>query len=771
MDGDREALLFGARLRQARLAAAMSQEELAERSGLSVRTIQNIERGRTGRPYPQTRRQLVNALSAGVGASLPGLDEHDGSAAPNGFGEALPAGGPVVPRLLPAKVRHFVGRIREQQVLDSLLDEANTGGAVVISAIGGTPGIGKTALAVYWAHRVSGRFPDGQLYVNLRGYDPSGVPLPAAAAVRRFLEALTGPSARLPIEPDAQYDLYRSMLAGRRMLIVLDNARDAEQVRPLLPGTPGCLVVVTSRDRLAGLVALDGAVPITLDLLAPDEARELLGCRLGAHRVTGDVSAADELAEACARLPLALNIAAGRAMAHPAVPLATLADELRDVRGRLDLLSAGEITAEVRAVFSWSYRSLQPDAARLFRLLGLQPGPDISAPAAASVAGVPTVRCRELLAILGQAGLVTDDGRGRFGLHDLLRAYAAEQAAIQDSDADRRRAIQRMLDHYLNTAAAAGRLQDSDVLPTDPPPPAPQVVPERITTRPQALDWLATEYRVLLRLVDLALDEGFDVHCWQLARALRRCLEWRAAWPDWDRTHQAAAQAASRLGDRRAQALTLISWSRCEVYQGRSQQAEQHLQVALAKFEQLGDRAGQARVLTNLGVAARAAHRYEQAITWARSAYDVYVETGERDGQAGCLANIGLYHLRLDDPEGACGILEQALRISTDTGNPYGQALAANNLGLAYRGLHEFGKAIEAHARAARLIEDLGDQADLAEVLGELAAALRADGQVAEAVQTYQRALQILTELRHPEAPAMRARLAEVTRDDRGECG
>ena len=392
MDGRHEALPLGERLRQARLAAEMSQEELAERTGLSVRAIRDLERGRTRQPYPRTVALLVQALRSGGGAPLPGSHADGGATSRGASGAAVATDTAPVPRLLPAKVRHFVGRVREQQLLDGLLDEAGTGAAVVISAIGGTPGIGKTALAVYWAHRVADRFPDGQLYLNLRGYDPSGSPLPPAAAVRRLLEALAGPSARLPGELDAQYDLYRSLTAGRRMLIVLDNARDAEQVRPLLPGNGECLVVVTSRDQLAGLVALDGAVPITLDLLPRDEARALLGHRIGVQRVTGDVCAADELVEACARLPLALNIAAGRAMAHPAVPLATLAGELRDVRGRLDLLSAGETTAEVRAVFSWSYRSLRPGAARLFRLLGLHPVRDISAAAAASVAGVALAR-------------------------------------------------------------------------------------------------------------------------------------------------------------------------------------------------------------------------------------------------------------------------------------------------------------------------------------------------------------------------------------------
>jgi NB-ARC domain len=284
-----------------------------------------------------------------------------------------------VPQQLPAAVAHFAGRAGELATLTGLLHgRANTGGTVVISAVSGTAGVGKTALAVYWAHQVADRFPDGQLYVNLRGFDPSGSVMDPAEAVRRFLDALQVPPQRIPVDLDAQAALYRSQLAGKRMLVVLDNARDTAQVRPLLPGAPTCLALVTSRNQLTSLIAADGAHPITLDLLTNDEARQLLARRLGADRVTAEQTVVGEIITRCAHLPLALALVAARAAMRPSAGLRLLAEQLRDARQRWQMLSGDDPTTDVQAVLSWSYQALTPAAARLFRLLGLHPGPNIS---------------------------------------------------------------------------------------------------------------------------------------------------------------------------------------------------------------------------------------------------------------------------------------------------------------------------------------------------------------------------------------------------------
>lgn len=333
-----------------------------------------------------------------------------------------------VPAQLPADLHGFAGRGAQLAHLDALAGEALAAPtAVVISAISGTAGVGKTALAVHWAHRVTDRFPDGQLYVNLRGFDPGGAPVSPAEALRGFLEALGVPAERIPAGTDERAAQYRSLLAGKRMLVLLDNARDAEQVRPLLPGTPLSMVVVTSRDQLTSLVTAHGARPLTLDLLSPEEGRQLLAHRLGAARVAAEPEPVERIVAACARLPLALAIAAARAQ-QTNFPLTTIAAELDDTHGRLDVLDVGEPNGQVRAVFSWSYATLTPGAAGLFRLLGLHLGPDISAAAAASLAGRPVPDTRRLCAELVRASLLAEPAPGRYAFHDLLRAYAAEQA-------------------------------------------------------------------------------------------------------------------------------------------------------------------------------------------------------------------------------------------------------------------------------------------------------------------------------------------------------
>jgi hypothetical protein len=343
--------------------------------------------------------------------------------------------------------------------------------------------------------------------------------MPAAQAVRGFLDALGLPPERIPADPDAQAALYRSLLAGRRILVVLDNARDADQVRPLLPGTPTALALVTSRNQLTALVAVDGAHPLPLDLLSAAEARELLARRLGAERVAAEPDAVEQIITACARLPLALAIAAARAQ-HTGFPLSALAAELTETNEagdrRLDALDAGDPATQIRAVFSWSYAALTPLAAQLFRLLGFHPGPDITIPAAASLAGRPRAETRRLLTELTWANLITEYVPGRYTLHNLLRAYATDLTHRHDTAEQRHAAAHRVLDHYLHTAHAAARLLDPTRNLPAPTPPQPGVTPDSPTDRQQSLDWFTTEHPVLMAAIDHAAEGGFDTHTWQL---------------------------------------------------------------------------------------------------------------------------------------------------------------------------------------------------------------------------------------------------------------
>lgn len=352
-DGDGS---FGALLRARRLSAGLSQEGLAERSGLSVRAIRELERGRTRRPYPDSVHRLAEALGLDGAARARFVTAAGRRLAPDASGVkgGLADGaagqceaGAVVPRQLPAAVAAFVGRRDQLSALTQALRQP--GGTAVITAIGGTAGVGKTALAVQWAHQFAARFPDGQLFVNLRGFDPSGTPVAPGDAVRVLLEALQVPADRLPRTVEAQLGLYRSLLAGKRMLVVLDNARDVAQVRPLLPGSPSCRVIVTSRNLLAGLAAIEAAQPLLLDVLSGAEARELLQRRLGAPRLIADPGAAAQIIESCARLPLALSVIAARAAIRPDLPLPQIASDIASGQGLDAFTGDGDPAADVRA--------------------------------------------------------------------------------------------------------------------------------------------------------------------------------------------------------------------------------------------------------------------------------------------------------------------------------------------------------------------------------------------------------------------------------------
>src|SRR5450755_3255889 len=459
--------------------------------------------------YATVRERLAEALGADPGQQLQDLYEAILR------GELLSAPRPdraaaartvAAPAQLPPDVHGFAGREAQLRQLDAV---ATTGSpapdaptaAMAIAAIDGMAGVGKTALAVHWAHQAAARFAGGQLYVNLRGFDPNRSPATPDEAVRGFLDALDVPPERIPDTLEAQVGLYRSLLGGRRVLVLLDNASDAGRVRPLMPGAPGCMAVATSRNQLAGLVTTAGAYPMTLDLPSADEARELLELRLGAARVAAESSTVDQLVAMCARLPLALAIVATRAATQPSLPLATLAAELREAQGGLAEFTDPDLASDVRTVFSWSYQQLSLAAAQLFRLLGLHPGPDISMPAAASLAGQPAAQVRPLLAELARVHLV-ERAAGRYALHDLLRAYAAELAQALDTDEQQAAALHRALSHYVHSAHPADQLlnpQRDD--PVTPPPVPVGVSPEHAADQQQARAWFVAEHRVLRAMI------------------------------------------------------------------------------------------------------------------------------------------------------------------------------------------------------------------------------------------------------------------------------
>ena len=676
----------------------------------------------------------------------------------------LPAGQPtVVPRHLPAATRHFAGRSGALTALAALAAEAaGAAQATVISVIDGTAGIGKTTLALHFAHQVAGQFPDGQLYVNLRGFDPAGPPVTPAEAIRLFLEALAVPAGRVPAGLDAQAGLYRSLLAGKRMLVVLDNARDVDQVRPLLPASPGCLVIVTSRSQLTSLVAAEGAFPLTLDVLADAEAQELLTRHLGPERVTGDPSASAELIRLCARLPLALSIAAARSASQPGLSLAALTADLRDARGRLDVLDAGHAATNVRAVLSWSYQQLDAATARLFRLLGLHAGPDVSAAAAASMAGLPLDDARRRLGELTRAHLLTEHSPGRFSSHDLLRAYAAELTQSADSEAERRAATGRMLDHYLHTANSAGLQLQPTRRPVTLAPLRPGAEPEHIGDVGRALAWFEAEHRVLVAAADRAAESGFDIPAWQIPWALSRFLDTRGRWHEWALTEQTGLAAAERLGDRAAQAGAHQRYGYANARLGNYEDAYAHLGLALGIHTERGDQAGQAYVHNALAITLHFQDRYEEALDHARQALDLYTALGDQSGRALALNSLGWFYALLGDHQQAVRYCEQALGLFRDLGNQDGEAGALDTLGYAYQQVGDYAEAIAYYQQAVDLDRQMGSHWGVGVALGHLGDARHAAGDADGARAAWEEALTIMDDLQQAEAAEIRANLMKL---------
>lgn len=718
--------------------------------------IEERRRRPTGDQASSGRAALGVVPAAGDGARV--------AATPNRF---------PVPRQLPPALPGFVGRAAQLAQLDAARAGAGTAGdgglaAATVVTLSGTAGVGKTTLAVYWAHRVADRFPDGQLYVDLRGFDATGTVVTAAEAVRGFLEALEVPPERIPTHLSAQVGLYRSLLANRRMLVLLDNARDAEQVRPLLAGSATCLVLVTSRNRLAGLVAAEGARPVGVELLSAAEAWQLLARRLGPDRLALEPRAVDEIIERCARLPLALAVLAARGAANPGFPLASLAAELRAAPRPLDSFDAGDAGTDVQAVFSWSYRSLTPAAARLFRLFGCHPGPDIGVAAAASLAGLPREQTPRLLAELAHAHLVSEHAPGRFGAHDLLRAYAAEQADRFEPAPARRAAIRRGLDHYLHTAHAAALLLQPgrDPVPLSPAPPG--VTPEEITDHGQALAWFTVEYPVLLAAVAHAKRVGFDGHAWQLAWTLVDFLQRRGRWPDLAAAQRTALAGARRAGDRLGQANTHRDLARVLYRLGRVDEAATNYRQSLELFGALGDHTGQARTHRAFGAMLDGLGRHAEALEHGQRALALYHDADHLAGEASARNAVGWAHAQLGQYAEALAHCGQALMLLRRTGDRHGEANTWDSLGFIQARLGDHREAIRCYGRALRLYRRISDRYDEADTLSRLGESRQAAGDIVGAVRTWQQALEILDDLGHPAAERVRALVAEASAPEAG---
>ncbi|MER5601563.1 BTAD domain-containing putative transcriptional regulator [Streptomyces sp. NPDC002265] len=666
----------------------------------------------------------------------------------------------VRPAQLPRDLGAFTGRCAELERLDNLVPGPGEAAQTVV--LSGMAGVGKTTLAVHWANRLAPRFPDGQVYVDLRGFHLSGATMSAAEALRALLDAFGVPVGDIPAELHAQAATYRGLLAGRRVLVVLDNARDSEQVRPLLPAPHGCLAVVTSRHQLQGLMAVEGADSVTLSPLDESEARALLARRLGTVRVEREEHAVAEIINLCERLPLALAIVSARAALNPGYPLAAIADELRASHGSLDAFTGEPPLADARCVFSWSYQALTPEAARLFRLLALHPGPDCSVAAAASLTATRPRQTRTHLTELVRAHLLFENAPGRFSSHSLLRAYAAELVEELDTDDDAAAATTRVLDHYLHSAHAAETVlaphRERIALRRH----AVHTLPERFPDQRAAADWFDRERPVLLAAVEQDGRRGDGTFSWQLAAVLEIYLDRNGRWQQQRTVQTTAITAAQRGGDLLGQAhghrALGFALGRLEQWEG----AGEHLERALHLFEELGDTHGQARVHRYGAFVANRHGRHADALDHYRLAQELYRSAGHLNGEASVHNEVGWTYLLMGEYDKAIDECSRSLAVHQQTGDPNGEAAAWDSLGVAQHRLGHHERALDSFRHALELYRRIRDSYLEADTLVHIADTHLALGRTDSAGRTLRQALDILEHIGHPSAEGVRARLLEI---------
>lgn len=765
---DLAALLRDLRRRHARSRrdSSLTYRELAARTGWSPTAIAEYF---TARTLPPTDRfdALLEVLGAEPAERRALADARDrveeANRRVNRHSTTPQVSSKAVPCQLPAAPGMFTGRVREFAELDAIL--AGQSDTLLIAAIGGTGGIGKTWLALHWAYQRLDRFPDGQLYVNLRGFDPSGQPTPAGAAVRGFLDALGVKPATLPVELDAQVARYRSLVTGKRMLILLDNARDVDHVAPLLPGSPTCTVLVTSRRHLTGLAALHGARLLDLDVLPEPDARELLAHHLGSERLVAESEAVAELLAVCAGLPLAVRIVAARAEHHPDFPLAVLAEELRDAR--MDALDAGDLRVNLRAVLSWSYLTLSTKAANLFRLLGIAPGPDISLPAAACLAGQPAGEVRVLLQELEQASLVQQYVPGRHRMHDLIRLYA-DDAAHHDLAQDvREAALQRLLDFYTHTAHAADRFSDPHRPPIQLTPPAPGVYPQPLPDASAALAWLDTELAALLAAQHLASSLAWHPTVWQLAWTLNTFLHRQGHRHDLLVVWQAALVAAAHLPDPSPRIIAHRVLGGAYTDLGRRDEGIEHLHQALALAEEHHEPLHQARTHWMLALASGRRGDNQRALEHATRARDLFRALDQPVWEAEALSLVGWCMARLGEFDTARTHCQTALTLLRHHHHPDGEASTLDCMGYIAHHVGDRRQAIECYQQALAVLRPLGHTSEAADTLDALGHPHVALGEYEQARVVWREALLLYQEQgRDDHADRVQQQLEDINNRD-----
>jgi len=740
---------FAGLLRQLRAEAGLTQEELAEAAGVSPRSVSNLERGINRTAHKDTAVLLAGALGLAGRVSEVFVAAARGRALAAGVlaardGAVAGAFAAAATRALPRDLAAFTGRQAElARLMGALAETATSGGVVRIHAIDGMAGIGKTAFAVHAAHRLTATFPDGQFFLPLHAHTAGQRPVDPADALASLLLTAGVPAAAIPPGLAARAGRWRDHVAGKKILLVLDDAAGHEQVAPLLPGTAGSLVLVTSRRRLT---ALQDAAVISLDTLPVEEAAALLARLAARPGIRAGDAAVGELTRLCGYLPLAIGMAASQLRHHPAWTAARLAADLAAARDRLALLHAENLS--VAAAFNMSYADLTGEQQRLFRRLGLHPGGDIDGYAAAALDGTDLAAARRGLEALYDQYLLAEPAQGRYRLHDLIREHARALADRLDPDGDRDGATTRLLDYYQHTAARA------DALIARQARPGPARVDGAVSAavpvlagQEQALAWARAERASLLACLDHATGTGQHAQVIALTAGLAGLLRRDGPWAEAITRHTAAIQAARHLGDRLGQAGALNDLGEVRWATGDYPAAAQAFEQALGIYRDLGDRLGQAGALHNLGDVRWATGDYPAAAQAQEQALGIYRDLGDRRGQATALRSLGDVGRMTGDYPAAAQAFEQALGIYRDLGYRRGQAGALNDLGAVRRLTGDYPAAAQAFEQAVGIYRDLGSRRGQAGALGDLGAVRRLTGDYPGAAQALEQSLSILHDI------------------------
>jgi DNA-binding SARP family transcriptional activator len=725
-----DALAHYARVRQ-RLA-----DELGADPGAELRAAFQTALCATSRPLDAIRASRSGPVTVGAAALA-------------GGGTEQPTMG--APQQLPTAPRLFTGRTAELASLTAAFDDSSAAADTAqIAVIHGIAGVGKSWLALHWAHQHVDRFPDGQLWLNLRGFDPSEPPLDIETALRSLLDALGVAPATVPATVPAQIGLYRSLVAGKRVLLVLDNVRDTSQVAPLLPGSPACRVLVTSRHHLAGIVTAHDALPLSLDGLSEPDAWKLLAGRLGASRLAAEPAAAADLISYCAGLPLAVSIVAARAKAHPTFSLADLAASLAGDANRLDGLDAGEPTASVRAALSWSCHALAPAAAVLFPLLGLAPGPDINTVAAASLGAMTMGQAQAALRELEHANLVQQHALDRYRMHDLVALYALEQVSRDLPPAARTAALRRVIDYYLHTAVAGERLLSIPRHEVSLDPQAPGSLVGHLPDSDAALQWFRAEYECLLAAQRTAAAQGWHDVVWQLAWATETFHRFQGKLHNWVAVWRNALAASYLLGRPAVQAMASRCLGEACARTGQSDEALTHLSLALSVAEDADDMLSQAHTHRTFALAWEARGDWQRALSHALTARCQFEALGFSHWTADALAVTGWCHAHLGEHTHARTALHEALDLLVSQRDRHGQANVQDSLGYVALNLGDYAQAVQHYTTALALWRGLDHTHGEADALAGLAVAYAALGDQLTATRIGDRARTLFRDQHRP---------------------